>query len=238
MSGPNGCSRVSRRGMFESLKLSDLNPQELVILRETTRTRPTLWAVEENGVRAVVKDFSTNGFLYRNIVGRFLIWRETKAYRRLRALKGVPRCHLVMGGLAIVLEEIKGRSLEGLEKEKQLPETFFDALWTLVERVHDRGLAHCDLKRAPNILVGDDGHPYIVDWSASISRKEMRFFPLNLIYQRFLVDDFNAITKVKLRHRPESVTPEEIRLLNHRSRGEKLVRAIRDRLREILQKVA
>ena len=104
--------------MFESLKLSDLISKQYVILRKTTSTRPTLWVVEENGVRAVVKDFSTNGFLYRNIIGRFLIWRETKAYRRLRALKGVPKCYVVMAGLAIVLEEIKGRSLEGLEKER------------------------------------------------------------------------------------------------------------------------
>jgi len=224
--------------MFESLKLSDLNPQQHVILRKSTSTRPTLWVVEEDGVRAVVKDFSANGFLYRNFIGRFLIWRETKAYRRLKALKGVPECYLVMAGLAIVLEEIKGRSLEGLEKERRLPETFFDNLRALVERIHKRGLAHCDLKRAPNILVGDDGNPYIVDWSASIFRRELKVFPLNLIYQRFLVDDFNAITKVKLRHAPESVTLEEKRLFNHRSKGEKLVRAIRDKLREVLKRVA
>jgi serine/threonine-protein kinase RIO1 len=108
----------------------------------------------------------------------------------------------------------------------------------LVDRYHKKGLVHCDLKRAPNTLVGHDGLPYVIDWGASISEREFRFFPLNLIYQRFLLDDHMAIIKLKLRHAPEAVTLEERKRYNHRSGAEKLIRAIRDRLRDILQKVA
>jgi RIO-like serine/threonine protein kinase len=224
--------------MLKSFKLSDLNQSRCEILREPSSTRPTLWAVEENGSRAVVKDFSANGFLFRNIVGRFLIWREKKAYRRLRGVKGTPRYYHVIGGLAIVLEEISGRTVEGLELERPLTEDFFEELKEVVESFHERGLAHCDLKRAPNILIGEDTKPYIVDWSSSVSEREFRFFPLNIIYRRFLTDDFNAITKIKLRHMPDKVDPEEKRRYYYRSKGEKLVRAMRDRLRELLQKVA
>jgi serine/threonine protein kinase len=224
--------------MLKSFRLSDLNRSRCIILREPSSTRPTLWAVEENGTTAVVKDFSANGFLFRNIVGRFLIWREKKAYRRLRGVKGIPRFYRVIGGLAIVLEEISGRTVEDLELEKPLGEDFFKKLRGLVESFHRRGLAHCDLKRAPNILIGDDNDPYIVDWSASVSEREFRLFPLSVIYGRFLEDDFNAITKIKLKHIPDKVGPEERKNYYHRSKGEKLVRAMRDRLRELLQKVA
>ena len=224
--------------MLKSFRLSDLNQSRCEILREPSSTRPNLWVVAENGSRAVVKDFSANGFLFRNIVGRFLIWREKKAYRRLRGVKGIPRFYRVIDGLAIVLEEISGRTIEGLESEKPLEEDFFKELQGLVERFHERGLAHCDLKRAPNILIGEDNEPYIVDWSASVSEREFRFSPLNVIYNRFLKDDFNAITKIKLMHIPDKVGPEERKHYYHRSKGEKLVRAIRDRLRELLQKVA
>jgi len=93
------------------------------------------------------------------------------------------------------------------------------------------------LKCAPNILRGDDGNPYLVDWSAATSKEELRFFPLNRIYRRMIRDDFNGVLKVKLRHHPEKVTPEEKRRYYHRSRPEKLVRAVRDRLRELLQKI-
>lgn len=224
--------------MFESLKISDLPRQNLGILREPSSPRPTLWLVEENGVRAVVKDYSSSRFWYRNTIGRFLLWRERNAYSRLRGLRGVPACYRVIDGLALVMEEICGRNIEGLENEGGLSEEFFGRLVEVVENVHGRGLAHCDLKRAPNILLGPDDRPYIVDWSASISEREFRFFPLNLIYQRFLQDDLNAITKIKLRHCHDSVSLEEARRYSHRSRTEEIIRSIRDKLRTLLQKIA
>jgi len=224
--------------MFESLTLSNLAQRQRVVLREPSRTRPTLRGVEENGIRAVVKDYSRNRFLYRNTIGRFLIWRERKAYRRLKGLRGVPTFYRAIDGLALVISEIPGKSLEGLENEKRLSETFFEELRGLLEKVHGRGLAHCDLKRAPNILLGHDGKPYIVDWSAAICEREFRFFPLNRIYQRFLQDDLNGITKILLRHYPDTVSAEQRRRYQERSESEKLIRSVRDLLRDLLQKVA
>ena len=224
--------------MFDSLKISDLPRQNLGILRDPSSTRPALWLVEEDGVRAVVKDYSSHRFWYRNTIGRFLLWREGKAYRRLKGLKGVPACYRVIGGLALITEEISGRNIEGLENEGKLSKEFFDSLQELVENVHSRGLAHCDLKRAPNILLGPDERPYIVDWSASICEREFRFFPLNRVYQRFLQDDLNAITKMRLRHCPESVTPDDERRYTQRSRTENIIRSIRDKLRTLLQRIA
>jgi len=224
--------------MFESLKLSELCEKETLMLRQGSSTRPSLRLTEEAGLRAVVKDFSANRFFYRNTIGRFLVWREHKAYRRLKGIQGVPELYRVVDGLALVVEWIPGRNLENQEKARILPEAFFDTLEALVTRCHERGVAHCDLKRAPNVLLGPGDRPYIVDWGAAISRSECRIFPLTLIYRRFLKDDFNAVTKLKLRHVPESVTGEEKRRFEHRSRAERLVRRLRDRLRELLQKVA
>jgi serine/threonine protein kinase len=224
--------------MFASIKISDIPRYRRKILREPSNTRPALYVIQKNEVKAVVKDFSPNGSLYRNIFGRLLVWRESKAYRRLTDLKGVPRYFRSIDGIALILEEIPGKNIEDVEKDQRLPKEFFEELRKLVERVHERGLAHCDLKRAPNILLGYDGKPYIVDWSASISKTECRIFPLNLLYRRFLLDDFNAITKIQLRHCPENVTPEEKRHYDYRSTPERLIRAIRNKARALLQKIA
>jgi tRNA A-37 threonylcarbamoyl transferase component Bud32 len=224
--------------MFDSIKLSDMSRYRREVLREPSRTRPALYVIEDNGVRAVVKDFSANGCLYRNTIGRFLVWRERKAYSRLRDLKGVPVYYGSIDGLALILEEIPGRDMEGLENEKKLPKEFFEELRVLVERIHRRGVAHCDLKRAPNILLGHDGEPYLVDWSASIFKTESRFFPFHLLYRRFLLDDFNAITKIQLRHCPESITSEEKKRYDRRSKPEKLIRSIRNKARALLQRIA
>jgi len=197
-----------------------------------------LYRIEVGNARAVVKDFSVNGRVFRNLIGRFLIWREKKAYRRLKGVKGVPVFYGVVEGLALVLEEIQGRSIEGLDREKRLPVQFFEALRDLVERVHRRGLCHCDLKRAANVLVGNDGQPYIIDWSAAIVEREFRFFPARLIYKRFLVDDSHAVIKLQLRHCPEAIHPEALRQYRNRSVAERAIRKLRDGARDFLQKLA
>ena len=117
-----------------------------------------------------------------------------------------------------------------------LPHTFFESMETLVNAFHRRGLAHCDLKRAPNTLLGTDGMPYVVDWAASVSRKELWFPPFNLVFRRFMVDDEMAIVKLALRHCPDRVSTEKKARYHYRSWGEKCIRAIRDWLRELLQK--
>ena len=224
--------------MFESLTLSDISKKQCGILRKPTSTRPAIWRIEEKGVRAIIKDFSYNGFWYRNIVGRFLIWREEKAYRRLNGLKGVPAYFKTINGLALVVEEIQGTDIDNMEVVVQLNEKFYDDLKALIHNIHRRGLAHCDLKRTPNILLGNDGKPYIVDWAASISGREFRFFPLIFIYKRFQQDDLNAVTKIKLKYRPESVRPEEKQLYISRSNTEITIRKVRKFLRDCLKKIA
>ena len=223
--------------MLETLKLYSLPENHCGILRHSSNTRPVIWIIEEKGLRVVVKDFSNTRFLYRNIIGRFLIWRERRAYKKLQGLKGVPTCYGVIDGLALALEEIPGRPLEKHNKNIKLSRTFFDDLKNIVDSFHRRGLAHCDLKNGDNVLVGHDGRAYIVDWSASISQKEFRFFPLNRIYLRFVLDDYFAIIKLKMRYVPETLTLEEKRQYAQRSHMERGIRGIRDRLRKILKKI-
>jgi len=222
---------------LESLKLSTLSENHCGILRHSSNTRPVVWAIEKNGVRAVVKDFSNSKFFYRNIIGRFLIWREHKAYKKLQGLKGVPACYGVIDGLALVLEEIPSQPLKKHNKNIKLSRTFFDDLKNIVDSFHRMGLAHNDLKNGANVLVGYDGRPCIVDWSASISQKEFRFFLLNRIYLRFVLDDYFAIIKLKMRYVPETLTLEERRQYAQRSHIERGIRGIRDRLRKILKKI-
>ena len=224
--------------MFENLRRSEFQHIITRTIREPSSTRPSIYAIEQKGAEAVVKDFSANGFLFRNLIGRFLVWREEKAYRRLKGLKGTPDLYRVVDGLALVLEHIPGKSLEKAGETGTLPESFFDELGALVEAFHERGICHCDLKRAANILIGTDGRPTVLDWSAAILEREFRFFPLTRIYRRFLVDDLNAVTKFRLRHCPEVVSAETHERYLKRIGLEKMIRSLRDRLREVLQKVA
>jgi len=224
--------------VFETLNLSNLPKRAICMLMPPSSTRPAIWVVEEHGKRAVVKDFSAQRFVIRNTMGRFLVWREARAYRRLSGVQGVPVFYGTVDGMALVVEQIFGRSLENLEQNVRLPEAFFDELQALVDCFHSRGLAHCDLKRSANTLVSDQGHPWVVDWAASISETECRGPLLKRIYRRFLRDDDMAVIKLKLRHIPEAVRDEEKARYAYRPGWEKAIRRIRDQLRKLLQKAA
>lgn len=224
--------------MFEGLTLTNIPKKQYGILRKPTNTRPVIWRIEEKGVKAIIKDFSHNSFWYRNIVGRFLIWREKKAYGKLAGLSGVPALLGSIGGVALIIEEIQGTDIRLAEVSKTLDENFFNDLKKLIDRFHDRGISHCDLKRAANIILGNDGNPYIIDWAASISKTEFKIFPLNLIYKRFIQDDLNAITKIKLKYFSGGVSPIEKLNYSQRGRAEKTIRGIRNWLRKWLKKVA
>ncbi|MBN2061728.1 MAG: hypothetical protein JW882_15055 [Deltaproteobacteria bacterium] len=224
--------------MFQSFTLKDIRKLQAEVVRKPTGTRPALWRIKKDNKNAIIKDFSSNGLLFRNTIGRFLIWRESTAYKKLKGLKGIPEFYRSIEGKALLLEDIQGKDIEIYSAENKPGDFFFRELKKVVEDFHKHGIAHCDLKRAPNIIVGDNGRPYIVDWSASISEKGFRIFPLNYIYRRFVQDDLNAITKLRLKYCPEKVSFEEKRKYYHKSPVEKAIRAVRDKARALLQKLA
>ena len=224
--------------MFESLTIKNLAERQSTVLRRSTSTRPIIRLVEENGAQGIVKDFSVNGFLYRNIIGRFLLWRESTVYERLRGIKGIPTLYRKVDGLALVFSHIGGKNLEHLSAGEKPDVQFFDRLTGLIRQCHDRGVAHCDLKRSANVMIDEQGGPCIIDWAAAITAKEFRIYPFTLIYNRFLKDDFNAVTKLKMRYYPEFISDEEKKEYMHRGPGERAIRAVRDFARKWLQKIA
>jgi RIO-like serine/threonine protein kinase len=224
--------------MFESLKPSDIPEMQCGILREPSGTRPILRVIKEMEREAVVKDFSVNGFIFRALAGRFLVWREKKAYQKLQGIPGIPVLYGAIKGPALVMEKIHGRGLSAVHQAGGIPQGFYTGLASLLDAIHGAGLAHCDLKREPNIIMGDDGKPYIVDWSASISSGEFGFFPLSLIFKRFVRDDLNAVIKLKLKYNPEMVTSEEKARYMDRGFFERIIRGIRDRSRRFLKRIA
>jgi predicted Ser/Thr protein kinase len=224
--------------MFQSLTVKNLPDRQIGVMREPTNTRPIIRLVEEDGVRGVVKDFSVNGFVYRNTIGRFLLWRESTVYKRLRGIKGIPTLYRRVDGLALVFSHIGGKNLEHLSAGEKPDVTFFERLTGLIRECHDRGVAHCDLKRSANVIIDEQGSPCIIDWAAAITAKEFCIYPFTLIYKRFMKDDFNAVTKLKMRYYPDSISDEEKREYMHRGTGERVIRAGRDFARKWLQKIA
>ena len=121
------------------------------------------------------------------LIARFLARREQRALQRLQGLSHVPGavmdedarsapCDGVIpkSGDVFLREWIEGTALPLAE---ELPEDFFELLDELVAELHARGVCHNDLHKEPNIIVGLDGRPALVDFQlASVHEAQDRSF--------------------------------------------------------------
>ncbi len=130
-------------------------------------TRPDLRVVDTPDGRIVVKDFKSSDLLFRLIVGPILIRREYGALRKLFGVEGVPRLVGRIDRYAFAIEHVPGVSLDQ-SLPKQPDDAFYTDLRHVIDDMHSRGVAHCDLRSRGNVMLGSDGRPYVIDFAACV----------------------------------------------------------------------
>ena len=179
-----------------------------------------------DGGRAFVKDFGVCGWWFRQLIGRWLVGRECHVLEAAAGLPGVPRLVGRLSPYAVAVEHA-GRSIAVMEPD-ELPPNIWPDLERLVGGLHERGIAHGDLKTMENILVDDQGSVHVVDFnSAVLARGPL----LRLVFRYVSADDRRAIVKAKLELQPELVTDEERRFLEERPWPERAFRRLRRPIR-------
>jgi len=100
-------------------------------------------------------------------LGRALAGREQDALERLRGIKGIPEprgpIHLA-GRLqrhVTAHAYIPGQPLTGSEA---LEDDFFPRLERIIRQIHSRDMAHVDLSKRENLLLGENGRPHLLDF--------------------------------------------------------------------------
>ncbi len=210
--------------------LQDLSHQELrahavKTFRHGGGSRPDVLLVRVNGAEAVLKDYSRADPWFRRLVGPLSVRREARALAQLDGARGVPRLLRVVDREALLLEYIPGTSTREVPPGG-LPPQFFERFYRLVERLHEHGVAHCDLRSRGNVLVGADGEPHVVDFVAHF-RRGRRWNPVTRwLYDKFCEADRVAVARLKRSHAPELLTEAEKQALA-RDRKTPLERAAR-----------
>lgn len=141
-------------------------------------------------------------------IGEFLTRREAEFYERLQDLENVPRFIGRVGRNGLLHAYVPGHALE---RHEPVSDTFFDELLATVRALHDRGMAYVDLNKRQNVLMGDDGRPYLIDFQISLAppRGWLRFAPVRFLLAHFQHGDWYHCLKHKRRLRPELLTDEE-----------------------------
>lgn len=150
-----------------------------------------------------------------------MLRNEFAAYQRLEGFAGSPCCFGLLDGKYLVLEYVDAESIRSAKIADA--ETFFHRLFCFIDEMHERGVAHADLKRKDNLMVVNGTRPCIIDFGIAIIRKD-GFAPLNhALFKLARQFDRNAWIKLKYRKRMSEISAED-RIYYHRTFIETLLR--------------
>ena len=169
-------------------------------------------AIFQNDKRRIICKFNRRQPILgipAGLIGRWLAGREIAFLRRLSHTGLTPR---PMGPVAVegrILPNACAREfIEGhpLGRYEQVNDLFFTQLHSLLNDMHVAGVAYIDLHKRENILVGDDGQPYLIDFQvcAAIPRWLHRPLPFlrYLLTPMFRMDRYH-VAKHHQRLRPD-----------------------------------
>lgn len=143
-------------------------------------------------------------------VGRLLAAREAAALSRLHDVEGVPRMIDRWGATGIVREFIEGSPLQ---KGERVPDDFHALLRSLIGEIHAREMAYVDLEKCENVLLGEDGKPYLFDFQIAWyvpPRWGGRLWPMRLLRRWFQRGDLYHLVKLQRRTRRDQLSPAQL----------------------------
>jgi hypothetical protein len=155
-------------------------------------------------------------------LGRLLAAREARILQHLADLPNVP-CYsgeLTVGGAAqpnaVAHDYVEGHPFE---RGERVDDSFFPKLQELVKDIHARDLAYVDLSKRENIIVGDDGKPYLVDFQISFILPGWwpgNSWPIRKFLQLAQGADEYHVFKHFYNSRPDLLTEEQQKIATHR----------------------
>ncbi len=187
--------------------LMDLTYEELRqcvtdVFRRGGGSRPDVVVLSVAGCDAVLKDYNACDRWFGTFLGPLLAQREAKALRRLEGIPGVPRLLRRVDRRALLIEYFAAQPLK--TAPRPLPPLLFERLRTLVEEIHRRGVAHCDLRSPNNTLVDERGDPVVVDFVACVFRGRRANLPWGWVFRQFCGADAGAVLKLERRFAPHA----------------------------------
>jgi hypothetical protein len=201
---------LGRANLPEEIRVADV-PYRHVRTVKHDFVAATGFYKSENGTTVVLKLGRTAPLfgLPAAFVGRWSCGRELRFYRKLADLPNIPAVLGTIGRTGFVHAFVPGRPLSA---DRPVPNKFFDQLLALLGQLHARGMAYVDTNKPENILLGDDGRPYLIDFQISADARTFggAWSPIaRWLVRRLQHEDRYHVLKHKRRLRPDELTPAE-----------------------------
>lgn len=190
-------------------------PKQLV--KKGASTKPDLYIIEIDGKNYIIKDIHKKNIFYRLTIGPWLVKKEWNVYLRLSGIKGIPKVFNRIDRFAFLMEYIHGREIR---RNDNLSSTFFNALEKIISEIHSKGVVHLDLRHKGNILVNENGEPFLIDFNSSLLFKKNGLLR-RLLFPILMKVDYGGFLKLKQRVCPFNMSPEEVSFLKRINRFRK-----------------
>lgn len=167
---------------------------------------------DKEGDKVVLKVYRQRPFLFipMSWLGRLMAEHESKINLFLAGIEGIPQYRSRFGRTGFVRDYIPG---DPLARGVKLPDSFFDDLERLIKEVHSRDIAIVDLNKMSNVILGEDGRPYLIDFQISLRKSDLPIIShiSGFVIKRLQREDMYHFGKHKRRLRPDLLTDEELR---------------------------
>lgn len=141
-------------------------------------------------------------------LGRHLAARERAFHERLAGIDGIPASLGPVREAGRILPHALARAFvdgHALGDGEWVDDGFFPRFRRLLAEVHARNVAHVDLHKRENILVGADGRPHLIDFQISFAlprRGRLATLLGGVLRMLQRCDDYHLL-KHEWRHRPD-----------------------------------
>lgn len=161
----------------KKLQREDIKIENLEILNKGKFANAFVYRYKDSELDYTIKDFYHCPFFIRVTFGKIMAKIEYNTLKKLNGIKGIaPEVHM-LSPYTIAFSYIKGNPLKAYRKTNSIPPEFFYKMEEVVSQMHSRDIVHLDLRNLGNIIRGEDGNPYIIDFQSSISTKR---FPVKV----------------------------------------------------------
>lgn len=199
---------------WQSISLDKILQHATVTHRKAHGSRPDVLQINIEDDEAVLKDYTNSDTWFRRLLAPLLVMRELRSLKKLDGVTGVPRLYHVYNRHAFLMESIPCAPASQIKKGV-LNADFFDRMNLVLDEIHQKGVAHCDLRSAGNTLVTEGHQPWLVDFVASIHQSRKWNFIGRWIFDQFVDADYGAVLKLKNRLAPQLLTADELNKLEH-----------------------
>ena len=159
----------------------------------------------ESGHKLVIKAPLGN-FLTRP-VNLALLRHEYRIYQKLQGMDAVPVCYGMANNEFMVIEFIEGHTIR--ERRPDTGSQYYVKLLAAIKEMHNRKVAHFDLKRSENLLITENDEPKLIDFGVSIARKGGYHWFNQYLYKLAQQFDFNAWARHKYHKNMDLLSDED-----------------------------